>query len=315
VRLAKQKNNDHVPMTENTSKDMTVLFADVAGSVDLYTALGDVQAHRRIVNFLQSMTVLIESNQGRVVETIGDEIMCAFNDTNSALTAACAIQESLQNERKWGVNVRVGMHSGRTCIENDHPFGDTVNVAARVVALAKAGQIMLTDYAYQRLTEANKSRTRYFSEVYIKGKPDPYVIHQALSDQEDGTVMVKCNVTKPVERRRKVGSFHLRYRDRDAELTEGAELLLGRGEQCGLRIDSQAASRIHATLKCQGGRLILTDRSTNGTFVRTLAGKRSSDNSELFFHHGEWMTTGGGYISLGRPVSTQNTHLLRLSCS
>jgi len=289
---------------------MTVLFADVAGSVELYSALGDLKAHSRIVHFLQSMTALIERHQGQVVETIGDEIMCAFNNTDSALAAACAIQESTRSERELALDVRVGFHSGLTGVENGHPFGDTVNVAARVAALAKAGQIMLTDYAYQRLSNANKSRTRYFSEVYIKGKRAPYVIHQTLWDQEDGTTMMQRNTTKPVERRLHVNRLYLQYKGTEAKLTEGIELLLGRGEQCGLRVDSEATSRIHATVKCRGGKLVLTDRSSNGTFVKTMSGKRSSDDSELFFHHDEWMTTCNGVISLGKPITKHNTSLI-----
>ncbi len=281
-------------MSESTSKEMTILFADVAGSVELYTELGDMQAHQRISLFLQSMAILMERNRGRVVETIGDEIMCAFSETDDALAAACAIQESLKADRQWCLNVRIGVHSGLTGMENGHPFGDTVNVAARVVALAKAGQVMLTDQACQRLSQENKSRTSYFSDVYMKGKQEPYIIHQALWDQEEGTVMVACNDEKPLERRRQLARFVLRHGDVENVLTEGKEVLLGRGEQCGLRVDSEAASRIHATLKCRGGRLILTDRSTNGTFIRTLAGKRAADNSELFFHHDEWVTTCGG---------------------
>jgi len=302
-------------MGDSTSKEMTILFADVAGSVELYSSLGDLKAHSLIVHFLQSMTALVERYQGRVIETIGDEIMCAFNNTDSALDAACAIQEIMRSEQEVALDVRVGFHSGLTSMKNGHPFGDTVNIAARVVALARAGQIMLTDYTCQRLSEANKSRTRYFNEVYIKGKRTPYIIHQALWDQEDGTMMMQCNVTKPVQRQPQANRYYLRYRDTEAKLTEGTELLLGRGKQCGLRVDSEAASRIHATVKCQGGKLVLTDRSTNGTFVRTISEKHSTEDTELFFHHDEWMTTSDGVISLGIPISNHDDSLIYFGCS
>ena len=301
-------------MGENTAEQMTVLFADVAGSVELYTALGDVQAHQCILHYLKSMSGCIERHRGRVVETIGDEIMCAFTDPDCALSAACEIQESLQRDRKWDLAVRVGLHCGVTSVANGHPFGDTVNVAARVVALAKAGQIMLTDQAYRSLSEAGKSRTRFFRDVYIKGKRTPYTIYQAPWDLDDHTLMVECNAAKPVERRHPVYRLSLRYRDVETMLGEGAELLLGRGEQCGLRINSETASRIHAIVKCHGGKLMVTDRSTNGTFVKTMSGKRSSDNLEQFLHHDEWATSCSGVLSLGQPVSSQNPDLVHFSC-
>jgi adenylate cyclase len=301
-------------MTEHTSKDLTILFADVVGSVDLYTQLGDMQAHQRISLFQQSMAILVERNHGRVVETIGDEIMCVFSTANDALTTACAIQESLKADKEWALRVRIGFHSGLTGVkDDDHPFGDTVNVAARVVALAAAGQVMLTDDVCQRLSQGNRTRTNYFGDVYIKGKQQPYTIHQALWDQEQGTVMVRNHDKQPVERRCLPGCFLLRHLDTEILVTEGNEVLLGRGEQCTLRVDSEAASRIHAILKCRAGRLIIADRSTNGTFIRTRAGRRAADNSELFIHHDEWITTCDGVVSPGRPISSQDAVLIHFN--
>ncbi len=302
-------------MGERTSKELTVLFADVAGSVELYSALGDLKAHSLILHFLHSMTALVERYQGRVVETIGDEIMCVFNSADSALAAACTMQENMRSDRETELNIRVGLHSGLTSMENGHPFGDTVNVAARVVAIAKAGQVMLSDYACQRLSTANKARTCFFSKVYIKGKSAPYIIHQALWNQEDRTTMTRRNAIQPDEQRLQVKQFYLRYKDTESKLIEGTEFLIGRGEQCGLRVDSEAASRIHATVKCQGGKLLLVDRSTNGTFVKTMSAKHSLDIPELFFHHDEWMTTCNGVISLGKPIDDHNDCLIYLRCS
>lgn len=306
-------------MNNSVSKEMTILFADVAGSVELYSALGDMKAHDLIAHSLLSMTTIVERNEGKVVEEIGDEIMCLFNDANRALNAACTIQKKIQENIRSGqeliLNFRVGLHSGLTNIENGHPFGDTVNVAARVVALAKASEILLTDNVYQLLSSMNKSRSHYFSQVYFKGKHTPYIIYQTFKDQTHETVMYQRKVTKPVERRRSVTQLHLQYNDTETNLTEGVELLLGRGEQCRLRVISEAASRIHATIKCQDGKLILTDRSSNGTFVKTMLGKRSSDNTELFFHHNEWMTTCNGVISLGSPITDNNTDIIYFRCS
>lgn len=293
-------------MSENASQDLTILFADVAGSVELYSSLGDLKAHSRIVRFLQSMTALIERHQGVVVETIGDEIMCTFGDTENALDAACAIQDVTRGEQEQALDVRVGLHSGLTSVENGHPFGDTVNIAARVVALAKAGQIMMSDNTCQRLSDTGKSRTRYFSEVYIKDKSSPCLIHQVLWDLEDGTIMNHPSVDAgPEERRQPSNHLYLRYRDKITQLTEGIELLLGRGTQCGLRVNSEAASRIHATVKCQGGKLIFTDRSTNGTYIKTMSERRSPDDSVLFLRHDEWITNSNGVISLGKSIANQ----------
>lgn len=302
-------------MAIDSTTEMTILFADVAGSVELYADYGDIEAHRRIVEFLRFSTSLIDLNQGRVIEIIGDEIMCAFSEADDAFAAACAIQDTLRETRDQTVYVRVGFHSGLTGVEEGHPFGDTVNVAARVVGLAKAGQIMLTDQAHQRLSPGNRIRTRVFNQVYIKGKCIPYTVHQAFWETNNETAMMECATETPVDRRRASASLHLHYNGKEAILTQGVELLIGRGEQCGVRIQSEFASRIHATIKLLSGKLVLTDRSTNGTYVRTQSGKRSFDNAEIFLKHEEFSATCGGVISLGTPISDQHVHLIHFSCS
>lgn len=294
-------------------RTITILFADVAGSVELYSSLGDIQAHRQIVGMLESMSSLIKDHQGRVIEIIGDEIMCAFEEADHAFNASCKMQEHIRNKRKSKFNMRIGFHCGLTNEENGHPYGDTVNVASRVVAVAKAGQIMLTDHAYQALDEQNKLRTRHFRDVHLKGKYEPSTIHQVSWEQGSETQLIDCRTGKPVERRRSVDQMHLRYKVTEVTLLNGTEMLLGRGEQCDLKIDAENVSRIHVTLKLSGGKLIIADRSTNGTFIKTGEGKRSTDNSELFLHHDEWITSCGGIVSLGKPITVENNDLIFIS--
>jgi hypothetical protein len=292
---------------------MTILFADVAGSVELHSALGDIQAHRRIMHMLESMSSLIKDHRGRVIEIIGDEIMCAFEESDHALSAACKIQECTRSKREPEFKVRIGLHCGLTNEENGHPYGDTVNVAARVVAIAKAGQIMLTDHVYQALTNQNKLRTRHFSNIYLRGKNTPYTIRQATWEQGSETQLVECSSRKPAELHSQTNHMRMYFHETEMALVDGTELLLGRGEQCDLRVDADNVSRIHAILKFKGGKLILTDRSTNGTFVKNREVERSTDNLEQFLHHDEWITTCGGVISLGKPISSENNDLIFIS--
>ena len=293
---------------------MTVSFADVAGSVELYSALGDFKAHNMVLRCLERMTFLVERNHGWVANTIGDEIMCAFEKAGHAFNASCEIQRALQNEYRRELDVRIGIHSGPTAMDNDCPFGDTVNIAARVVAHAKAGQIMLSGHTYERLSDKHRLLTRHFDNVYIKGKRTPYVIYQAILDQGDETRMVNHKESQPIERRHRKTNVTLRYADSEIIIPEGKEFLLGRGKQCGLKIDSKAASRVHVALEFYSGKLIISDQSTNGTFILTKTGKRESDNKEHFVHHESWTTTSSGILSLGKPIEPQGENLIYYIC-
>ena len=59
----------------SSQSELTIFFADVAGSTRLYETLGDVVAHECIVESLEQISRYVKSNNGFVVEIIGDEIM------------------------------------------------------------------------------------------------------------------------------------------------------------------------------------------------------------------------------------------------
>ena len=132
----------------DTSVFTTIMFADVAGSTTLYEQLGDEQANRIIDDVITMMSELTEKHLGTVIKTIGDEIMCRFNEADQAFTTASIIQDRLQKrpaDLGVKINVRVGLHTGLVLIREDGDvFGDAVNVAARVAAIARGSQILTT---------------------------------------------------------------------------------------------------------------------------------------------------------------------------
>lgn len=295
---------------------MTVFFGDVAGSVELYDTLGDERAHEKILSCLGEMTAMIESHGGRVVEVIGDEVMAVFGSADSALEAACGIQRRLMVTNEYQLGVRVGFHSGPTAMTDGHPYGDTVNVAARMVNIAKSGQIMISHLAQESVSEHNQSRVRFVDRVYIKGKKAPYSIHEVIWDNSEHTLVVTPNVEGYANRRRNEVGLILTYRETSVPLTEASgELILGRGKQCGLVVSSDAASRVHATVSCRNGKIIVRDQSTNGTYIRTLQGKRSADGLDLFIHHEEWVSDGVGVMSLGETITEQSPDLVHFRFS
>ncbi|MGR9106679.1 MAG: adenylate/guanylate cyclase domain-containing protein [Gammaproteobacteria bacterium] len=290
---------------------MTIFFVDVAGSVELYDSIGDILAHEKIVGCLNHMSSLIEKQGGRVVEIIGDEIMAAFTDPDQAFDAAMQIQKSLADESESRLGVRIGFHSGPTAVTEGHPFGDTVNVAARMVNLAKSSQIITNHHTVEELSEFNRARLRTVDKVFIKGKPDPYTIHEVVWDESECTMVLTLPQSGFVNRRRSEASLSLKYKGRTLYLGEASgEVVIGRGQRCGLIVDSGAASRMHAVVACRNGMMVIKDQSTNGTFIRTFAGKRATDGIELFIHHEEWMADATGVFSLGAAITKDDPNLI-----
>jgi len=298
-------------MNKTSISEMMVFFADVAGSVQLYDALGDLQAHQKVVECLDHMTIIVEKFGGRVVEIIGDELMSVFTDPDSAFDAACAIQKSLAKGSKSQLGVRIGFHFGRSAETNGHPYGDTVNIAARMVSMAKSGQIITNDQTCEYFSDANKARMRYVDRVFLKGKKVPYDLHEVVWDEDGSTVLLGATDTGYNNRRSTTLSLFLTYADKQIHLTEeSGELILGRGPRCGLIVSVETASRLHGTISCQNGKMVYKDQSTNGTYVRTLEGKRFADGQDTFVHHKEWVSDGCGMLGLGEPLSDDNPDLV-----
>lgn len=297
---------------ENTAtSEMAVVFADVAGSVQLYDAIGDLSAHEKVMACLDSMAAIVERFDGRVVEIKGDELMSVFSKPDLAFEAASEIQRQLSRQTGSQLGVRIGFHFGPIARKDDHPYGDTVNVAARMVSKAKSGQIITNHQTRKYLARWNQARMHYVDRVYIKGKSDPYDLHEVVWDESESTVVLETHNIESMNRRSSDRSLCLAYADQQIKMTEASgELVVGRGSRSGLVVYSNAASRLHGVLSCQNGKMVYKDQSTNGTYIRTLKGKRFADGKETFIHYDEWVSDGSGMLSLGEPLVENDPNLV-----
>ena len=152
--------------------NLFVLFADVSGSTRLYEKLGDTEALRAIDRCLERMGRAVISYKGRVIKTIGDEIMAVFDSAEAGMLAASDMQQRVDDLLPISgtkMAIRVGFHFGPVIEENKDVFGDTVNVAARMAGLAKAGQIVTTDASVQLLPGLLRESTREIDALAVKG--------------------------------------------------------------------------------------------------------------------------------------------------
>ena len=275
----------------------TILFADVCDSTRLMETIGDVAARAHLAQLLDTLTLLTEKRSGRVVKTIGDEIMCAFMAPRDALLAASDMQRyvstlpSLQGV-PW--RVRIGLHSGPVLLENDDIFGDVVNVAARVVELAVADQV-LTTVASTRDVDPVELPVRTLGTHQLRGRDGLLQLCELLwrDDPSSLTVaMPRRDDSHAPELECRLGSTVLLM---TGDRTEPVSL--GRGADCSVVVPSHSASRAHAKIVRRGGLFYLEDHSTNGTYVTPEGGE------ELFVHRDQVLLQGAGTIRLGEPMS------------
>ena len=298
----------------DTPLQCIVMFADVAGSTAIYENLGDVEARERISRALNSLISICKRHKGVLVKTIGDEILVYFSDADLALMAAQAIQETMEDDRSpetVGISIRIGMHFGSVILEDNDIFGDTVNVAARVVGMAKARQILFTGDMADRTASAElRYKTRQYDRIRVKGKEDSLDVYLfSWESESDITNMATAsNFTNPSKMDQSELLF-LQYADYASKLDLNSSAInIGRGKDCDLIVHGDLISRFHARIEVRRGKFILLDQSTNGTYVRT------RDGQNFFLRREDLTLYGEGQISLGRSVDKAEGNVVSYRC-
>jgi class 3 adenylate cyclase len=126
---------------EPTRALLTVLFTDIVGSTQLAAELGDAAWRELLDDHNRLVRRELAEHQGREIKTVGDGFLATFDGPARAIWAARAIAEAV---RGLDIEVRAGIHTGETELLGDDVGGMAVHIAARVVGLAGAGEVLAT---------------------------------------------------------------------------------------------------------------------------------------------------------------------------
>jgi adenylate cyclase len=277
-------------------RQLTVLFADVSGSTKLYESEGDKVAMEAIARCIDQLRQTVESSGGNVVKTIGDEIMAVFPTPDAAANAASSMQYAIDALPIVGatkLGVRIGFHFGPVIqLDNDF-FGDTVNLAARLVEQAASNQIIISRETSDRLGPIFRSFKRPLYPIHVRGKTEEVglceLIWRHADDQTMSVSRLSGDKPEPLV-------LHLKFREREIICRRNSEAItIGRDPDCSLVIANSMASRKHCTVERRQDKFILADQSTNGTYVTDEGG------SELLLRREEFRLGIRGWISFGQP--------------
>jgi hypothetical protein len=203
--------------------------------------------------------------------------------------------------------IRIGFNYGEVICEDGDIFGDAVNVASRVAAITRANQIMTTPAVIDPLPLSLHDMVRKIQRVDIKGKQEQIDIYQVMWELED---MSSTRIGMPTYRKPNTegNALTLKYREQTYKIDEAnKKLLMGRDDACQLIFKSDFASRQHANIEYKSSNFILSDHSSNGTFIRDSDGRVIRLNREDTVLHGK------GSISLGQPYSDNPSDLIEFS--
>jgi adenylate cyclase len=290
-----------------TSRNLVVLFADISGSTKLYELLGNVDALSTIDRCLAIVKRVCEDFDGRVVKTIGDEVLAVFPGADAAAQAAIEIQLRMSKQRtsrNTPVAMHIGFHSGPTIEDEGDVFGDAVNVAARLTSIAAGGQIFTSAETTSEMSAALRARTRDQDSHTVRGKEQDIAMFQLNweESEEELTSMSPRVAIAPAK-------VKLTHGAREIELGEAqSRLTLGRDISNDIIIADRKASRMHAHIERRRDKFVLIDHSSNGTWV-TVEGK-----TEITLRREELILRGRGHVSFGHAFADDPAEVLSFTC-
>jgi adenylate cyclase len=119
---------------------VAIAFADLAGYTRLTEEEGEEEAVGAVERFIEAVEVTLPDD-ARVIKTIGDEVMIVGSDPGGLVDWALSFQRMVRDRRPLP---RIGVHYGLTLYRDGDYYGREVNLAARVVARAAGGEVIVT---------------------------------------------------------------------------------------------------------------------------------------------------------------------------
>ncbi|MGZ5134009.1 MAG: adenylate/guanylate cyclase domain-containing protein, partial [Flavitalea sp.] len=158
-----------------------IMFTDIVG----YTALMGSDEQKAFELLSKNRNIqkpIIEQYNGHWVKELGDGVLASFNTVYDAVTAAIQIQEAAKD-----FQLRIGIHLGEVIFENDDVFGDGVNIASRIQAIATPGRIFISESVYNNVSNKKEIRTSFVKQEFLKNVKDAVKIYEVLAENKQSS--------------------------------------------------------------------------------------------------------------------------------
>jgi len=166
-----------------------ILSADVVGYSRLM-AEDEAATIRTLTAYRQQISALVQEYGGRVVDAPGDNLLAELPAARGAVECALEIQRRVQ-ARNAGVSEatrmewRIGVHMGDVAVEGERIYGDGVNIAARLEALAEPGGICISGAIHDQVQSKLEVEYRDLREQSLKNITRPVHVYRVLDSASE----------------------------------------------------------------------------------------------------------------------------------
>lgn len=288
----------------------SILIAAIAGSSKLLEKRGGTEeAAHAVERCRKRMARGIEGFRGRILqEGKRDELTALFESADDACQAAIAMQRRVADlPPVSGVQlaIRVGFHHGPVRENGAGALGEGLSIAESLANQATAAQTLTSGLTRARLAAPLQAATRSLQQHPESSLPAAYEVFEVLWSEAKAPSS-KTLVASPAPLPPRDGDLRLcvRYGGQVKLLDKTrARVDMGRDANCAITIRDRRASRKHATIERRGEHFVLSDLSTNGTFV-TISGE-----NELFLRCEDFVLRGSGIIAFAASASSSSADI------
>jgi hypothetical protein len=224
-----------------------------------------------------------------------------FDTAAQGVQAACEMQQGIDALPAPAAGsklaLRIGIHAGPVLLDEHDVFGDTVNTAARLTGLAKAGQIFIAAEIVALLPPVLQNACREMATFSVKGKAAGIRVCEVIWQASAELTMMSTRMLTPA---RAIARLELQHGQQRLLLDASHPVAtLGRDPASDIVIRDPRASRSHAQIECRHDKFVLVDLSSNGTYVSF------QGECELALKREELILRGSGQMVFGHPAASQ----------
>ena len=159
----------------------TVMFTDIVGSTELATDSGDARWRELLSRHDEIVQQEVARQRGRVVKSLGDGALALFDGPSRAIGCALALGERLA---ELGMPIRAGLHAGECeLMAGGDVGGIAVHIAARVAALADAGEVLVSG-TVRDLSVGSTYQLHSRGEQLLKGLEEPWRVFAVAGEDQ-----------------------------------------------------------------------------------------------------------------------------------
>ena len=155
------------------------VIADLAGYTALTEAHGGAAAARTVIRFTELTSKALTPGV-RLIEGVGDQVLIVGDDPCGAVMTALRLRDAVDREPLF-LGVRIGIDSGAAVEQDGRYFGSVLNIAARLAAHARSGQVLCTARVVSAIAGVPDVRCVSLGAVRFKNVAEPLALFEVAS--------------------------------------------------------------------------------------------------------------------------------------